>query len=86
MPLLGMLHLLIAVAVITHAHRTGRPTFWRFVAFMPVVGPLAYCLFEILPEMAQTRRGRQVARDIKTVVNPHGDWQQLHRHRAKKKQ
>ena len=79
MPVLGMLQLLIAVAVIMHAHRTGRPTFWRFVAFMPVVGPLAYLLFEILPELAQTRRGRQVASDFKTIINPDADWRHLNR-------
>ena len=77
MPVLGLLHLLIAVAVITHAHRTGRPNFWRFIAFMPVVGPLAYFLFEILPELAQTRRGQQVANDMKTVISPHADFQHL---------
>ena len=79
MPVLGMLHLLIAIGLIIHAHRTGRPDFWRYVVFMPVVGPLAYILFEILPEMAQTRRGRQVAKDLKTVINPDGDWRYLNR-------
>ena len=79
MPILGMLHLLIAVAVISHAHRTGRPDYWRYIVFMPVIGPLAYVLFEILPGLAETRRGQQVVRDIKTVINPHGDWQHLNR-------
>ena len=77
MPVLGVLHLLMAVAVITHAHRTGRPDFWRFIAFMPVMGPLAYVLFEILPEFAQTRRGRQVASDLKSAINPDADWRHL---------
>ena len=77
MPVLGMLHLLMAVGVIAHAHKTGRPDYWRYVAFIPVIGPLAYVLFEILPELANTRRGRQVAKDLKTVINPDGDWRHL---------
>jgi len=47
MPLLGMLHLFVAIGFIVHAHKTGRPQFWFLVLiFVPLVGSIAYVLFE----------------------------------------
>ena len=78
MPIIGVLHLLMAIGFALHAHRTGRPQFWFYILmFLPMAGSLAYILFELLPELAQTRRGRQVAHDLKTVISPHADWQKL---------
>ncbi len=78
MPLIGMLHLLIAIGFVMHAHRTGRPQFWYYILlFLPLVGSIAYVLFELLPELANTRRARRVARDLRTVVDPDRDWHML---------
>lgn len=77
MPLLGLLHLLIAVGFVIHAHRTGRPQFWYMILiFLPLVGSIAYVLFELLPEAANSRRGRQVASDVRTLFDPERDWRE----------
>ena len=61
-----------------HAHRTGRSQFWFYVLiFLPMVGSLAYVLFELLPELANTRRARQVAQDVRTIVDPDRNWRDL---------
>src|SRR5690606_9370702 len=36
----------------------------------------AYCLFETLPDMANTRRGRRVLTDVSTVLDPAKDFRQ----------
>jgi hypothetical protein len=78
MPVIGGLHLLIAISLALHAHKTGRPQFWFYILmFVPLVGSIAYVLFEILPEVAGTRRGRKVARDLVTVINPDAEWRRL---------
>lgn len=75
MPLLGMLHLLVAIGFVVHAHKTGRPQFWYLVLlFLPLVGSIAYVMFELLPELANTRRGRQVAHDLRTAIDPDREW------------
>ncbi len=77
MPLLGLLHLLIAIGFVMHAHRTVRPQFWYMIlVFVPLIGSIAYVLFELLPEMANSRRGRQVVTDLRTVVDPDRDWRE----------
>lgn len=76
MPLIAILHLLIAIGFIVHAERTGRPQFWRFVLiFVPFVGSIAYILFELLPELAHTRRARQVATNLTDIIAPDREWQ-----------
>jgi hypothetical protein len=73
-----MLDLLIAIGFVYHAHSTGRPPFWMFILiFVPVVGCVAYVIFELLPELANSRRARKVAVDLRTVVDPHRDWRKL---------
>lgn len=78
MPLLGMLQLLVAIGLAYHAYQTGRPSFWMFVLiFVPVVGSVAYFIFELLPEFANSRRARKVAGDFRTVVDPDREWRKL---------
>lgn len=78
MPIIGLLHLLIAVGFIVHANKTGRPQYWMAILlFLPLVGSIAYIVFELLPELANSRRSRQVVTDLRTVVDPHRDYRQL---------
>jgi hypothetical protein len=78
MPILGLLHFLFAIGFAVHAHRTGRPQFWFLILLMlPLVGSIAYVLFELLPEFASSRRARRVAGDIKTAIDPDGEWRRL---------
>ncbi|MGO4685104.1 tetratricopeptide repeat protein [Hyphomicrobium sp. 2TAF46] len=78
MPFLGMLLLFIAIGFMAHAYQTGRPQFWLAVLlFLPVVGSIAYVIFELLPDFAGSRRVRQVAEDLHTTVDPDRHWRQL---------
>lgn len=78
MPIIGLLHLLIAVGFIVHANKTGRPQYWMMILLLvPFAGSIAYIIFELLPELANSRRSRQVVSDLRTVVDPHRDYRQL---------
>ena len=75
MRLIGLMHLLIGIGLATHAIKTGRPHFWIYIIMLlPGVGWLAYVLMELLPDLAHTKRGRAVAGDINTLIDPHGEW------------
>ena len=52
---IGVLHLIIAIGFAIHAIRSGRPRWWLYILlFVPLAGSIAYVLFELLPELAQT--------------------------------
>ena len=71
MPIIAILHLLLAIYFINHAHRTGRPQYWYFILLsLPLVGSLAYVFFELIPEMGDTRRGREVKQGITDIIAP----------------
>jgi len=78
MPIIGLLHLLIAIGFVVHANKTGRPQYWMFILlFLPLVGSIAYIVFELLPELANSRRSRKVVSDLRTVVDPDREYRQL---------
>lgn len=71
MPFAVALSLLLDLICVVHAIRTGRPYYWIFVILgFPVAGGLAYFFFEMLPDMRNTRAGRQAARKVMNTVNP----------------
>lgn len=71
MPLLGLLHTLIALTFAVHAMRTGRPQYWMWIIILlPVLGSLAYIAVELMPELAQTRRARRIKGQIGDIVAP----------------
>lgn len=75
MPLIGMLHLLIAISFAVHAMKSGRPQFWVWIIMaVPLAGSLAYVLMELMPEMAHTRRARQIKSDLTDLVAPEREW------------
>lgn len=75
MPLLAMAHMLLAIGFAVHAMKTGRPFYWLYILlFIPGLGSIAYVLFELLPELAHTRRARKVATDLGTVMDPDREW------------
>jgi hypothetical protein len=60
MPLLGIPILLDIICAI-HIYKTGRPYWWLAVVLMaPVVGAVAYLLFEVLPTSGGSRQLRRV--------------------------
>lgn len=84
MPILGAVLLALQVLLVVHVMKTGRQTYWVFIVMMlPLVGAIAYFFVEILPEMAHSRAGRQVAKDLHSVVNPDRELRQLTREAAR---
>ncbi|HEY4645959.1 MAG TPA: hypothetical protein VIH25_06725 [Steroidobacteraceae bacterium] len=56
MPLL-ILSLAIQVLLIVHAIRTKRNSLWIWaLALLPLAGPIAYLIVEVLPELARSWR------------------------------
>lgn len=56
---------------IVHVFRTGRNTAWIMaIAFLPMVGILAYLIVEILPGMSGDRRVRQARVKIADTIDP----------------
>lgn len=56
---------------IVHVFRTGRNTAWIMaIAFLPMVGILAYLIVEILPGMSGDRRVRQARVKIANTIDP----------------
>jgi len=83
-PILGAVLLALQVLLVVHVMKTGRQTYWVFIVMMlPLVGAIAYFFVEILPEMAHSRAGRQVAKDLHSVVNPDRELRQLTREAAR---
>lgn len=75
MPLLAMAHMLLAIGLAVHAMKTGRPFYWLYILiFVPAIGSIAYILFELVPELAQTRRARKVTTDLGTIMDPDREW------------
>jgi hypothetical protein len=65
------------VLCVVHAVRTGRTQPWIYIiVFLPLVGCIAYFVVEILPGMANTRRGRQVFTDVRTILDPDREFRE----------
>lgn len=79
MPFIAVLHLAVAIFFINHAYKTGRPQYWYFILLsLPLVGSIAYVCFELLPELGQTRRGREVKQGISDLIAPDREFKRLH--------
>lgn len=84
MPIVGAVVLALQILLVVHVVKTGRPTYWVFVVMLlPLAGAIAYVIVEILPEMVHSRAGRQVAKDLGSVVNPDRELRQLTREAAR---
>lgn len=66
-----ILSLLLQVLCIVHVFRTGRNTAWIMaIAFLPMVGILAYFIVEILPGLPRDRRVREARTKIADKMDP----------------
>ena len=73
MPLL-ILTAIVQVALIAHAMRTGRATYWIFILlFMPGIGAAAYFVVELLPEISKSFAARRAMRGVRKSLNPGGE-------------
>lgn len=77
MPLLILAEILFQGFCIYHCTKTGRTQPWLYIIMLvPGVGPAAYVIFEILPDMANTRRGRRVVTDVRTILDPDREYRE----------
>jgi hypothetical protein len=61
----------LQVACIVHVFRRGRNTAWVMaIAFLPMIGMIAYFIVEIMPNLSRDRRVRQVKAHIADSVDP----------------
>jgi len=81
MPILGGLHLIIAIGLAIHAMRTGRPYYWLFILlFVPALGSIGDLLD---PDREWRRRSEAVAltgsvqakRDLADECERKGMWE-----------
>lgn len=72
-----ILSILIQVALVVHIVKTGRDTKWIWIVVtLPLAGSVAYLLSEVLPDVSNTRAGREAGKKVKSVVNPNKDINQ----------
>jgi hypothetical protein len=77
MPLLILAEILFQGFCIYHCTQTGRTQPWLYIIMLvPGIGPAAYVLFEIFPDMANTRRGRRVFTDVRTILDPDREYRE----------
>lgn len=70
MPYLSV-SLLIQIALVVHAVRTGRDRMWIWILiFAPVVGSIAYLIVELIPQMLGARTVRALQKGAKRALNP----------------
>jgi hypothetical protein len=71
MPILGLLGLALYAGCIFHAIKTGRINYWLMILiFLPGIGSAAYLLFEVLPEMRNSRTARKAAGRLVDTIDP----------------
>ncbi len=68
---IGIILLIVNVALIVHAAKTGRFSPWGFIIlFIPGFGALAYVLVELLPEWFGSAHGQRARRHVVKTLDP----------------
>jgi hypothetical protein len=63
--------ILIQVGLVVHAIKTGRNTIWIWViVLLPPIGPLAYLVVELLPDLLRSRTTRSAVRTVQRTLDP----------------
>ena len=74
----------IQVALIIHCIRTGRNSLWIWaIALLPLAGPVAYVLVELLPALLNSRGTQRAVRGVTRALDP---GQDLRRYEADARQ
>jgi hypothetical protein len=61
----------LQVIAVVHLFRTGRNMTWLFlIILVPMVGPLAYFIVEVLPSLGQNPAARKALRRAKQAIDP----------------
>ncbi|WNO11059.1 tetratricopeptide repeat protein [Teredinibacter sp. KSP-S5-2] len=73
MPIL-LISIFIQVCFIVHIVKTGRSTTWIWIVLMlPLAGAIAYVFLEVLPDISNSRVGRNANRKLQSAINPNKD-------------
>ncbi len=76
MPLL-ILTYVVQLALIVHVLKTGRQYYWILILLIaPFIGPIAYLIVEILPDLQGNMAARRAMRKVKRTINPGADLRQ----------
>jgi hypothetical protein len=68
---IGIILLIVNVALIVHAAKTGRFSPWGYIIlFIPVFGAVAYVLVELLPEWFGSTQGQKARRHVVKTFDP----------------
>ncbi|MES2900309.1 MAG: tetratricopeptide repeat protein [Pseudomonadota bacterium] len=71
MPILGLVHILIALYFAVHAVRTGRPLYWLFLLFMaPGLGSVVYFFGVYLPQSRLERSLLKAGSIVRDKLDP----------------
>jgi len=71
---LWLLSLLIQVGLIVHAVKTGRNYLWiAAIGFIPVAGPVAYIVVELLPDLFGHPSVRRARSGMQRMIDPNRD-------------
>ena len=71
MPLLGLIHILIAIYFAVHVVRTGRELYWLFLLFIaPMLGSLVYFLAVYLPQSRLEHSLGKAAGAVRRSLDP----------------
>ena len=63
--------LVVQVGLIVHVIKTGRNTLWIWVlVLLPLAGPLAYLVVELLPEWSGSPSAKSAAHSLRAAVDP----------------
>lgn len=75
---LWLISLAIAVACVVHVFKTGRDRFWIYVImFLPLAGPIAYLIVEVLPGLWRNRGTQHAVRSVRRTLDPGRDLRRL---------
>jgi hypothetical protein len=69
-----LISLVVQVLLIIHCIRTGRNSLWIWaIALLPLAGPVAYVLIELLPSLFSNRGTRRAVRGVRKALDPEQD-------------
>lgn len=77
MPILAGLLLVVQLGFAIHAMKSGRHWYWIVIVMtIPVLGPAAYFLFELLPELRKSPPGRTAVAEIARSIDPERSYRE----------
>src|SRR5882672_1744361 len=73
-----LISIALTVACVVHIMKTGRDRFWIYVVvFLPMAGPVAYLIVELLPGLWSSRGTRRALRSVRKTLDPEADLRRL---------